>query len=185
VYLPDDGFQKPKHVAKYRQERYYVLYYCCVVTELVKRLNVSLFHTDTIPKILTETACYKLYYFKWNTIKVLAQAISRTERTSYPICRGYSRNFQVLQSTHGARYLWRVLTSQNSSNELFCAFNVLQQRNKQLIATLEPPNCENSVREQWETLQYSNWDQQTYLYMEYGRINTATVLIKYSHTVRK
>jgi hypothetical protein len=38
VYLPDDGFQKPKHVAKYRQERYYVLYYCCFVTELIKKL---------------------------------------------------------------------------------------------------------------------------------------------------
>jgi hypothetical protein len=39
VYLPDDGFQKRKHVAKYRQERYYVLYYYCGVTELIKRLN--------------------------------------------------------------------------------------------------------------------------------------------------
>jgi hypothetical protein len=45
------------------------------------------------------------------------------------------------------------------------------------------PNCENSVRE-CEILQHSNWDQQTYLYMEHGRVNTATVLIKYSHTVR-
>jgi hypothetical protein len=51
-------------------------------------------------------------------------------------------------SCYGARYPGRVLTSLNSSNELFCALNVLQQSNKRVTATLELPNCENSVTEQ-------------------------------------
>jgi hypothetical protein len=51
VYLRDVGFQKPKHGAKYRQERYYVLYYYCVVTELIKRLSMETINLFTLTSV--------------------------------------------------------------------------------------------------------------------------------------